>query len=497
MQAPWSLLQPEPAVVRPGEARALNASDRPGMKARAKLEFGAPHAPRYSKRPSLAGRMARQTLTPCQQSLTPSGLIQGRSGGNMRQRPSDPTVERMRKGVVPIEWLGADPDEISRIGRKRREEFLASAERFGQLQAGCRDRNECERLALRVARDQSLSNGDWLRGGTGLGAEAFFYLVSRLEDAIGGSQEAPLFRRGAGEDGASGRGNRRILPVEHMLCMVLQKVWAGHPQAALAGAFGVDQATASRSIRMISGMLASTGMLPTAETIRREIAGAPKERALEAVGGALSIGWVHVEIEGPCDKASNGEARSHKAGSTACKFLAWRTKSGLLVMAGPAIGVRGDEIEYLRRHLPNLGHATASLTSPDTPKGERITVRLNGGPQGADKVLAGANVKMTHKKPPGGGPKEKQGGHNSRLAGRRAMAGSGFAGIKAHRILGNVFRGSADDLEEALALVTGLVNFKRIMRGARGRGPGTRRGGAAARPDGKEARAASRATRSG
>ena len=398
----------------------------------------------------------------------------------MQQRLADPAVLEMYERFIPIEWLKADPNEINKDGHKRFEKFRGDAdERLDQLQAGCKDRDECKRLAWRVVRDCMLTDGDWLHTGTGLGAETFFYLVSRLEDGIRGNPAAPLFRCGADEDRASDRGNRCILALEHMLSMVLYRVWTGASQAALQGVFGVDQTTASRNIRMITGMLGSTGMLPTAETIRGEIARAPKKRALEAIGGTLNMDWVHVEIEKPADKDSNDEAYSHKADATTCKFMAACIKAGLLVMSGPALGGRGSEIEYLRRWMPDMGHVTVSLTSPDTPEGERITVNLDGGPRGADKELLGANVKMPHRKPPGGELTEEQNRYNSRLAGRRAIIENNFADIKAHRILNNVFRGSVDDLEETFALVTGLVNFKRIMRGARGWRPNTHRDDAA------------------
>lgn len=109
--------------------------------------------------------------------------------------------------------------------------------------------------------------------------------------------------------------------------------------------------------------------------------------------------------------------------------------------------------------MSNLGHETVSPTSPDTPEGERITVNLDGGPQGAGGVQAGANVKMPHRKPPGGKLTEDQIKYNSRLAARRAIIENNFADIKARRTLANVFRGSVDDLGETFSMVTGLVNF--------------------------------------
>lgn len=130
----------------------------------------------------------------------------------------------------------------------------------------------------------------------------------------------------------------------------------------------------------------------------------------------------------------------------------------------------------LRRFVPALGHVTASLTDPGTPEGERIAVHFDGGPQGSgEEVLAGADVLMPYRRPPKGELTEERLDYNSRLAGERTIIESNFAGIEARRILGNVFRCSAADLEDAFSAVSGLVNLKRIMRRARGRAPGTRR----------------------
>ena len=393
----------------------------------------------------------------------------------MEQRLADPVVRAAYENIVPISWLDADPDEIAEIGRKRHEKFCGDAdERLNRL-AECGDPALCERHAWRVTRDGMLRSGDWLRSGTGLDSGAFFYLVSRLEEGIRGNPEAPLFRYGVDEDRASDRGNRCILAVEHMLCMVLYRVWTGCSQAALQGPFGVDQATASRNIRVVMGILANTGILPTGRAVAGEIAAAPRERALEAVGGVINADWTHIEIEKPVDRDSNNEAYSHKADATTCKMMGWCTAPGLIIHTGPALGGRGSEIEYLRRFVPALGHVTASLTDPCTPEGERITVHFDGGPQGSGEVLAGADVLMPYRRPPKGELTEEQLDYNSWLAGERAIIENNFADIKAHRILANVFRGSVADLEEAFSVVSGLVNLKRIMRGVRGWTPDTHR----------------------
>lgn len=69
---------------------------------------------------------------------------------------------------------------------------------------------------------------------------------------------------------------------------------------------------------------------------------------------------------------------------------------------------------------------------------------------------------------------QDQANFNSRLAGERAAVEGAFAAVKSHRALGNVFRGSAADLERTLTIATGIVNLKRMLgrdKGGGRRGP--------------------------
>ena len=380
--------------------------------------------------------------------------------------------------IVPASWLDADPAMIAKAGSKRREKLLADAGgSLDTLMAGCKDPKECMRLARLVSLDSVLLDEEWLHGGTGLDYLVFFYLAACLEGEIRRNKKAlPLLRNGVDARSASDRGSRCYsLAAEHMLCMVLYHIWTGCAQEALQGVFGIDQTTASRNIRMVRGIMAGAGILPTDRAVAKELSEAPPDKAMEATGGEISVDWTHVTIEKPCDRDSNKEAYSGKANATTCKIMAGCARGGMILFRGPAVGGRGSEIEYLREHPPSAGHVSASLTDPGTPPEERILVNLDGGPQGAEGVLKGADVRMPHRKPVNGQLTSDQMDYNAWLAGRRAIIENNFADIKAHRILGNVFRGSVAELEETFSVVTGIVNLKRIMRRREGRAPDTHR----------------------
>ena len=238
--------------------------------------------------------------------------------------------------------------------------------------------------------------------------------------------------------------------------------------------------------------MADTGILPTDRAVARELSEASPDRALEATGGGISVDRTHVTIEKPGDRNSNSEAYSSKARATTCKIMAGCAGDGMILFRGPAVEGRGGEIEYLREHVPSAGHVTASLTDPGTPPAMRISVNFDDGPQGAKEVLRGADVRTPHRKPRNGQLTRDQMDYNARLAGQRATIENNFADIRAHRILGNVFRGSVAELEAMFSVVTGIVNLKQIMRRRR-RAPDTHRKKLKPGPKTRGRRAASRA----
>lgn len=392
----------------------------------------------------------------------------------MEQRLIDPEVQKVYDGVVPESWFEADPNYITRIGTARYKKFLKDADdRRALAMAECKDPRLFDRRARRVSLDGTLRNESWLHGATGLDHVLFFYIVACFEHEIKTTPDVPLFRHGLDPERASDRGNRCILAAEHMVCMTLYHIWTGCSQESLQGMFWIDQTTASRNIRLVRGIMANSGMLPTDLGLMDELRSFTKEKVRAYVGDTLLVDLTHYDIEDPVDKDSNKEAYSHKAGTTTCKSVHACAKRGLVVLSGELEGGRGSEIEYLRRHFPDVGVLTASLTSPDTPAAERTSVYIDNGPQGIKELLKGANVLMPHRKPIGGELTEEQKAYNSQLAAERAPVENRFAEIKQNKILAHEFRGSVEDLRETRTVCIGFVNLKLIMRGADGFVPDT------------------------
>ena len=397
-----------------------------------------------------------------------------KAGGRETKRAFGPARERYGE-MIPAAWLEAKMELVKGVGGAKIKKLTAEvAERDSAGVAGFRNAAEYHRAARRTVIDAILLDGDWLHGATGLTPIEFFYLAACYVAAVKEDPDAPLYR-GVDEDRSSDRGNRCTLPPEHELCMALYWWWTGCAQASLQGMFGVDQTTASRGIARVARILSESRILPTDLVVMRELAEAPRAKALALVGGTINMDWTHVRIERPGDSESNNEAYSHKAGATTCKTLLGCTAGGIILLRGPALGGRGSEIEYLRNHLPRVGSVTESLTGERTPAGERITVNFDGGPQAAGEVLKGANLQMPYRKPPNRELTQDQLDYNKWQAGERAIIENNFADIKSYRVLGNTFRGSVPDLERTFTIVTGIVNLKRLMRRTRGWTPNTHR----------------------
>lgn len=397
-----------------------------------------------------------------------------KAGGRKAKRAFRAAREKYEK-MVPAAWLDAEMDLVVEVGSRMRERLRAgAAERSNAGVAGFRNVAEYHKAARRTVLDAMLLDDDWLHGATGLSPIEFFYLAACYEAAIKADPDARLYR-GVDEDRASDRGNRCILRPEHELCMALYRMWTGCAQASLQCVFGVDQTTASRGIARVEKTLSESRILPTDRVIMRELAEAPRDRALAFVGDVVNMDWTHVPIERPGDSDSNSEAYSHKADATTCKTLVGCNAGGIILLRGPALGGRGSEIEYLRHHMPDMGSVTESLTDGGTPADERITVNFDGGPQAAAEVLGGANVQMPYRKPPNGELTQEQLDYNSWQAGERAIIENNFADIKSYRIVRNVFRGSVAELEDTFTILVGIVNLKRMARVASGRPPNTHR----------------------
>ena len=368
-------------------------------------------------------------------------------------------------GIVPAAWLEADTGPIEEAGNARRERgAAAAAETLDALTAKWSDPNERMETVYRFALDEMVLDEERLHGVTGLGPTEFFYLVACLEAAAGAEPGAPAFGGGA--------GGGRILAADHALCLTLSKMWIGCAIEALLGVFKVDLATASRGVAGAEDVLANTRILPTDRAIARELAeAAPHGGALaDAAGGAVSADWMRVQVERPADRGPGSGAYPVGAGTTTTyKTLVGCGADGIILFRGPALAWRGSEAGYLRRRLPGAGRTAASLADGGVPAGERVRVNLDGGPRGAEKMLRGADVRM-----PRHGPlrhlAQDQADLDSRLAGKRTVVESAFAAIKSYRALGNVFRGSAADLERTLTIATGIVNLKRMLGRDKGGG---------------------------
>ena len=133
-----------------------------------------------------------------------------------------------------------------------------------------------------LAPDRMILDEERLRGATGMGQSAFFYTVAAYESAASGFTDASPF---GGGQGAPKRSNETT---PYMLYAFLYHIRSGCPLAALQGAFGVDRTAIVKTVSMVRGIMANTGMLPTPCAIAGEMSSLPRGKLAAALAPALA-----------------------------------------------------------------------------------------------------------------------------------------------------------------------------------------------------------------
>ena len=364
-----------------------------------------------------------------------------------------------------IKWIGVEPSVLHGHAEPEMEAFRAEAEkRKAEAMRGHTDPAEYDRAACAVLLDNVIRDPARLRAETGVDPLPFFYMVACIKDGLKGNLAMPLVRGGVDEHRAGWQGNRcRLLPA-HMAFLLLHAARSGNPQEMLESKFGIDQTTISRYMRLALGILTSPEKMPTAVAIADEIADTPGDEVVEALGHVINCDVTEFEIEAPADKDSNNDAFSGKAQTTTAKAIFACAQAGLILAMGHIMPGRKHDITALREMMPFLGDITRSMEDPDTPWDKRMEVNVDRGMVSADKELPGATVWIPVKRAKGQKELEPwDKAYNRSINSDRAIIENVFRRMKVYQLIGGIFRGSINDLEEMVVFVTGVVNLQRIM----------------------------------
>ncbi len=196
----------------------------------------------------------------------------------------------------------------------------------------------------------------------------------------------------------------------------------------------------------------------------------------------LVVDYKVVRIAEPGGRGADGRARAAKYG-----VLAIARSDGLIIFLSKAQRGLATGAASLRSILPKLGILTDSLENPDTPPDERVVVCVDRALQEIKKVWPGADVLVPH------------GGRRAAGAARAADITKGmqsaesrsgiemaFRGIDGYRLVGGVFAGTADDFDETLQVVAGMVNMRVIARAKEARKKGSGKKGSGKKGSGKK-----------
>ena len=363
-----------------------------------------------------------------------------------------------------IRWLGVEQDTLERIAKPELEQFRREAEERRNTLVGERDPRKVLQNSYVLILDQVLLNPRMLRAETGVDPLPYFYMVACVKDGLRGNLGAPMVRGDVDKHRAGWRGNwSNILPA-HMPLMLLYATKSGVPQEMLMSKFGVDQSTVSRHLAVILELLTDVKSMPTAVAVADEIGGTPLDEVVEALGHVINFDVTEFRIEAPADPGSNDAAYSGKVGATTAKAAFLCSSAGLLMAMGDVMPGRRHDITALRESIPFLGNLTKSITDPDTPAADRLTINADKGAIGADKHWPGADLRVPTKKARGQKrlpPNARQ--RNYEINSDRAIIENVFREMKVYRAIGGIFRGSVRSLSDTVLFVTGVVNLQRMM----------------------------------
>lgn len=371
-------------------------------------------------------------------------------------------------GLPALKWLSTEASALERYAVPELELFQAEAKaRMSEAMKGHTDPDEYARAACTVMLDNVIRNPRSLRAEAGVDPLPYFYMVACMKDGLGGNLAMPPVRGGIDERRAGRQGGRRRLLPAHTVLLLLYAARSGNPQEMLESKFGLDQTAISRHLAGTLSILTNPERMPTAVAVADEIAGTPGDEAVEAIGRVINCDAIELRIEAHGGKETSGEDFPGRAQTTTTVKAAFMcNQAGLLLAMGSIDPGRKRDAAALRASLPFLGDITRSMEDPDTPKSRRMTVNLDRGMLGADKMWPGANVRIPSRR--AGGQAEippDAPARNYSIGSERAIIENVLRRMKAYRLIGGTFRGSVDGMGDMTALVTGVANLQRIMGG--------------------------------
>ena len=394
-----------------------------------------------------------------------------------------------------------------------------------------------DRVSRRLAFwKEVLSDERELRGWTGFGPHAFAIIWASFADVWERMERAEIDRRREYAEGRRGMrgprpradaeadrknnvplirddpargsspGNRCRLDPVYILLLALVRKYHGEGEWRLGSLFGVDQATASRYIRLADRVLA--GILPTPERLLgavREVDSPEAFAALfpEGTGDTtVVIDGTHVRFVRPLRREERDPMYSGKKKYPSGNTVVMTSGDGLILGISKTHAGRAHDITITREFLKTLGRfgemllgllpaeeaaaeaggeeaggeeaggeeaggegAVAEIIEKmrESPK-DRMQVLGDSGFQGIQDDLQGADAFTPIKRPRNGKLTAKQKKYNRELSRRRVIVENAIGAAKQFRRISATYEGDFERFNEELQIAAGLANLRHMLR---------------------------------
>ena len=370
---------------------------------------------------------------------------------------ADPIVQRIRQENESLRESGELHRQRIRMLRKARRT----------------DRQKSEALKERLTDHWTITSGflddiikypEFLHAMTLRTPEKFDHTLNRLKELLERNGETALFWEVGSRSKNS--GSRRILPLRHAYLLWLFRSRLSIPQEALATMFGVDQATVSRYLPLMTRLLGEIDTAP-----RKISEAAQKARTLEESkkiipgrrGGELMVDGTHNRVRRSADKERRKKTYSGKKKAHTYNTNIVINKRRVIVAISKTVPGSVHDKTLLNEDPPNLGIITARMGQKDVPEKEKPDVLTDKGYQGTREEYPGWHIRHPYKKKPGadkktGGLTKKQRAYNKRVNSSRVAIEHVIGNLKQYKRLTDPYDGTEEEYNDELNAIAGMVN---------------------------------------
>ena len=183
---------------------------------------------------------------------------------------------------------------------------------------------------------------------------------------------------------------------------------------------------------------------------------------------SILMDGTHIPIEKYSDPTWNRLTFSGKAKAATYNTNLVTDPNGLALAMSPSVPGSRHDMRLFKENVPNFGYLTRVMLNANQPEGERPSIYLDKGYRSIHKILLGTNVKIPIMRGMGsdedGEFSQQDRDHNREVAQVRYVVEFFMGWSKRYKILRGPYRGTPEECNEDLNIVTGLVNLKTLLK---------------------------------